>query len=116
MGYQLTTNNVPHEILRLCDLPKKARRDFDYIDEDSEFDFRIVKYREAYYDLNDMQHIEPDSGRAHPMGWAYRVHPGEPLAHYDVILTDSYFSAVAFRLTVDDCGEWESAVCATIIS
>ena len=97
MGYQLVTNNQPRPLLSFSELPANARSDFDYIEDDDYCTPRFVKYRNVWYDANDTQRIEPDNGRSHPVGWAMRVHPGEPLAQFDSIVTDSYFSGVAFR-------------------
>lgn len=112
MSYSLRTNNKPHPLVSFFDLPKRARADFDYVDEDDHYSERFVMYRGQWYDTHDTQQIEPDSGRVHRMGWAMRVHPGEPLARFDAWIGDSYFSGVAFRF-VDD---GDAVVCATIIS
>jgi len=117
MSYTLVTNHKPVELQRLCDLPAKIAAEFDYIEHDgAEFDFRLVQYRGSWYDVHDMQRIEPDSGRAHLMDWAMRVHPGEPLASFDCVTTDTYFSGVAFRFVdsdgADDDGRDTCVVCA----
>ena len=93
----------------LADLPEKARADFDYIDD--EYSPRFVCYRGVWHDCHDTQRIEPDSSRAHPMGWSMRVHPGSPLALFDAIESDSYFSGTLFRFDADDkvmCGRYFS--------
>lgn len=106
---QIITNWQFRPLLALCELPEKVRADFDYIDD--MHTARIAHYRGAYFDVYDSQRIEPDNGRAHPMGWAMRVHPGSPLAHFDSIISDSYFSGSLFRLGADDsvmCGRYFS--------
>ena len=107
---QIFTNWEFRPLQCLADIPEKARADFDYIEEDDSFDPRFIFYRGAWYDVNDTQRIEPDNGRAHPMGWAMRVHPGLPLAWFDGIVTDTYFSGVLFRLSRDgesvQCGRY----------
>ena len=101
MGYELITNGKPRALLPLCDLPEKARTDFDYVDAD-DYSERFFHYRGAYYDAHDAQRIEPDSGRAHRVGWSMRVHPGEPFARFDGIVSESYFSGIVFRFVDDD--------------
>lgn len=95
MGYELITSSHVYTLRSLCEMPEKIRADFDYVYDEHEP--RFVCYRGEWYDVHDTQRIEPDNGRVHRMGWAMRVHPGEPLASYDGIMTDSYFSGVAFR-------------------
>ena len=111
MGYQLITNSKPHDLRMKCELPAKVAKEFDYTDDD-DTSSRYVKYRGVWYDVFDTQRIEPDNGRQHPMGWAVRVHPGEPLARFDGVFAESYFSGVAFRFVNDG----DSVVCATYIS
>lgn len=102
MSYHIITNHTPRALQCLADLPKKARADFDYLSEDEHYSARFVQYRGHWYDAFDTQRIEPDNGRQHRMGWAMRVHPGEPLAWFDSIISDSYFSGVVFRFVDDD--------------
>jgi hypothetical protein len=97
MGYTLTTNNQPRPLLAWAELPEKARAEFDYVEEPDQWSPRFVCYRGQWVDCHDAQRIEPDSGRVHRMGWAVRVHPGEPLARFDALATDSYFSGLAWR-------------------
>ena len=98
---QIITNWQPRDLLCLANMPEKARSDFDYVGD--EFSSRFFHYRGAWYDAHDAQGIEPDSGQAHPMGWAMRVHPGSPLALFDCIASDTYFSGVLWRFV--DGGE-----------
>ena len=102
MGYTLTTNNQPRPLAALCSLPDKARAAFDYVGPDDAYTPRFFFYRGEWHDSFDAQRIEPDSGRAHRMGWAARVHPGEPLARFDALATDSYFSGLAWRFVGDE--------------
>lgn len=101
MGYHLITNRIPRIARCFYELPESVRAEFDYVDPDDQSS-RFVQYRGAWYDAHDTQRIEPDNSRAHPMGWAVRVHPGEPLAQFDSIISDSYFSGVVFRFIGDD--------------
>lgn len=100
MGYQLIASSHTYPLQCLAEMPKRTRADFDYVEDEHEC--RFVRYRGAWYDVFDTQRIEPDNGKAHPMGYAMRVHPGEPLARYDGIVTDTFFSGVAFRFLDDE--------------
>ena len=102
MGYSLTCNNQPRALLALFELTESERSEFDYVTGDDEYTPRFVRYRGWVYDVHDTQRIESDTGRAHPMGWAMRVHPGEPLARFDGVATETYFSGVAFRFVGSD--------------
>ena len=102
MGYELITNGKARPLLALFELPEKARAAFDYVGPDDAYSPRIFHYRGEWHDAHDAQRIEPDSGRAHRMGWAARVHPGEPLARFDALATDSYFSGLAWRFVGRD--------------
>lgn len=99
MGYQLICNRAPRPLLSLYELTEKEREEFGYIEDD--VSARLVRYKGSIYDAFDTQRIEPDSFRAHPTGGAMRVHPGEPLAYFDSIITESFFSGIVFRF-VDD--------------
>lgn len=116
MGYELITNGHAYELQRLCDLPKKVARDFDYVERNGdEYEFRFVRYRGAWYDVQDCQLIEARGERTRlPMGWSFPAHPGEPLAQFDCVITDTYFSGVAFRL-IDDNGI-DCVICAHFYS
>lgn len=108
---QIITDWKMRPLLALVDLPEKAQKDFDYIEDDDSYSLRFAHYRGTYFDVFDSQRIEPDKGRAHPMGHAMRVHPGSPLCLFDAIASDSYFSGTLFRLGADDsvmCGRYFS--------
>lgn len=100
MGYELITSSHIYSLQSLCEIPEKVLPDFDYVGD--ELEPRFVCYRGGWYDVFDTQRIEPDNGKAHAIGWTMRVHPGEPLASYDAIQRNSYFSAVAFRFLDDE--------------
>lgn len=107
MGMEIVTNWQPRDLIAWNDLPEKARAEFDYVSDESEqWQPRFACYRGQWVDCLDTQRIEPDNGRAHPMGWAMRVHPGSPLCHFDSVITDSYFSGMLFRF-VDN---WERVI------
>jgi hypothetical protein len=102
MALSIITNWARRPLVSVADLPVKAAADFDYIKEDERFTPRIVNYRGSWFDVFDTQRIEPDSDRAHPMGWAMRVHPGSPLCLFDSIISDTYFSGMLFKLADDE--------------
>lgn len=109
---EIITNWKPRELQCKAMMPAKAAADFDYTEDD--YEYRFVQYKSAWYDVFDTQRIdpaEPDEYRTY-MGWAIRVHPGSPLAHFDAIISDSYFSGVLFRYCADDdtvvCGRYMS--------
>ena len=97
---QIITNWKYRPLQCLQDMPEGVRADFDYITD--EYEPRFVNYRGVWHDVYDTQRIEPDNGRAHPMGWAVRVHPGSPLALFDSVESDTFFSGTLYRLGPDD--------------
>lgn len=99
---QIITNWQARPLQCLADMPEKARAQFDYIESDDEYRPRFVCYRGEWHDAIDAQRIEPDNGIAHRMGWAMRVRPGSPLAHFDAIESESYFSGLLYRFVDDD--------------
>lgn len=98
---QITTNWVPRNLVALCDMPEKARKDFDYITDD-DYQDRFVEYKGDWIDVYDTQRIHADVGEKYPMGWGMRVHPGSPLCLFDAIIGDSYFSGTLIRFVGDD--------------
>lgn len=109
---EIITNWKPRMLQCKAEMPAKAAADFDYTKDDHEY--RFVQYKGAWYDVFDTQRIDPvkpDEDCSY-MGWGMRVHPGSPLAHFDAIISDSYFSGVLFRYCSDDstvvCGRYFS--------
>jgi hypothetical protein len=94
----ITTNNRPRPLACLADLPAKVRADFDYVGD--EFDARFVQYKGHWYDVYDSQSISTVARG--PMGWAVVVAEASPLADWDNIVSDSFFSGILFRLVGDD--------------
>jgi hypothetical protein len=84
----------------VADLPERAQADFDYIMGDDRYTARLVNYRGAWYDVHDTQAIRtrPD----HPMGWAMVVAEASPLADWHMIISETFFSGIVFRLVGDD--------------
>lgn len=98
---QIITNHQSRFLLCFGELPEKIQKDFDYIDTDDMGEPRFFQYRGNWFDAHDAQSIEPDNGRKHNMGWAMRVHPGSPLAWFDAIVSDTYFSGTLWQFTHD---------------
>lgn len=68
------------------ELPRKARKEFDYVD-DEEFDsMSFIKYRNWWYSLNDFMRVS--SGRTEFRGW-------------DGYHSDSYFSGIVIKVSGD---------------
>jgi hypothetical protein len=80
---EIITNNVPRDLLCWHDLTPKEREDFDYIKEPEEFDYRFFRYKGEVYDYYEFQRT-PDS-----LNW------------WDGVQSDSYFSGVLVKYTVD---------------
>jgi len=96
----ITTNNRARQLISFNDLPVHAQSDFDYLDEDAKFDYRIVEYKEHFYDVFDAMRLD--------------VSPDNPMSRFDACAPDSYFSGVLFKL-VSNHGEYD-VICATYIS
>ena len=100
----IITNHKARPMLAFIDLPVKAQSDFDYLDDSQKCEYRIVQYKGAFYDVYDTQRIELDTITfCSPMGWAMRVKPDNPMAKYDCLISESYFSGVLFKLADDYC-------------
>lgn len=95
---KIITNNHPRPLACLAELPAKVRADFDYVGDD--FDRRFVQYKGVWYDVYDTQAIRTVPGV--PMGWAMVVAEDSPLADWDSIVSETFFSGVLFRLVGDD--------------
>jgi hypothetical protein len=105
---KITSTYKAKPLLMLCDLPKKAQSEFDYVNAD-DYSARFVKYRDAYYDVHDTQRITVHDGS--PMGWAMVVPADSPLAKWHAVVSETYFSGVLFRLDSEDnviCGSYSS--------
>jgi hypothetical protein len=93
MALEITTNNVPRDILDSYELTAKEREEFDYLDWDKlergEDSASFVRYKRWVYHLGDIML--------------------SPIPGWDGIAHDSFFSGVLFRYV--DNGE--RIVCAT---
>lgn len=69
-------------------LPKRCRRDFDYIQDESEYEtHEFIRYRGRYYDPAEFLRTGENNSLA-LLGW-------------DGYLTDTYFSGVLLALSPD---------------
>lgn len=98
----VTTNNVPRPLVCFYDLPEKERRDFDYVKEEERGDNRFVRFKDAWYDVNDVQEIHCRKEHDRPMGWALYVEPDHPFAKWNAIVSETYFSGVLIRYVMDE--------------
>lgn len=120
---KVITNNVPRKLHMLSQVPKKIRKDFDYIydrpeikelpkkerqNHDCMWEERLVQYLGVWYDVRDTQRIigSPNMGR---MGWEMIVDEDHPFAKWDAVISDTFFSGVLFRFVETDDGD--SVVC-----
>lgn len=89
MTLKIITNNHWRPIIYGFELPKKWRKEFDWIKDDEEYDCHsFIRYKNWYYSLNDFMRIDKNS--YFPDKWhGYR--------------SDSYFSGLLVELS--DCGE-----------
>lgn len=96
---KIITNRIPRPLVCLADLPEKARKDFDYLEDPHEY--RLVQYKGVWYDVYDSMRCPGDEAPA-----ATR----SAFSGWDGYISDSYFSGVLFRFADEDC-----VVCATYI-
>lgn len=86
----IITNNIPRPLRCVLDLPAKAQKEFDYIEGDERFDFRLVQYKGAWYDVYDTMRCpgaETPAEQRHAFkGW-------------DSYISETFFSGVLFRFT-----------------
>jgi hypothetical protein len=78
------------------ELPKKQRKEFDYIKSDEEFETRnFAKYHGQYYDINEFQ-VLPTIGDASGKHVVYPEFRG-----WDGYMNDTYSSGVLIKLSSD---------------
>jgi len=88
------TNNVPRDLLYLCDFNQsdqdKIRKQYDWMEpDDLECNDGFFKYRGCFYHLQDFLRIENDAS-GDLIGW-------------DGYAGDTYFSGTLVRLADNDC-------------
>ena len=106
MNMTIRTNNVPRDVLNAWELTPKERAEFDYLDwtaiEEGSESASFVRYRGELCALDQFVRI----GRfGESVGaWHHCVHADSPLAAWDGIRTDSYFSGLVLRWAKDEWG------------
>ena len=110
---KVTTNNVPRKLSTLSQVPKKDRKDFDYIHDfqgsggevlpDTVWEERLVQYRGVWYDVRDTQRLTASNALAR-VGFDWHVTEDHPFAKWDAVISDSFFSGVLFRFVETDDG------------
>ncbi len=89
----ITTNNVPRELMYLSDFNSadqdKIRKQYDWMEpEDIECNYGFFKYRGCFYHLQDFMRVDDDS-TGDLVGW-------------DGYVGDSYFSGTVMQFA-EDC-------------
>lgn len=84
-GINIITNNVPRDIIYGFELPKKCRKEFDYMDDETFESESFFKYRNMYYAFSEFQRCSKDLKQK---GW-------------HGFLSDTYFSGVLIKLLKD---------------
>ena len=90
----ITTNNVPRDLLYLCDFSAldqdKIRKQYDWMEpNDLECNYGFFKYHGCFYHLQDFMRVENDAS-------------GD-LVEWDGYAGDSYFSGTLIRFADNDC-------------
>ena len=96
---KITCNKRKRDLFALQDLPEKARKDFDYVDD--VFTSRFVKYQGQWIDVQDVQAIRIEDGSPRTFDWAMYVSPDSPFAPWHAIISDSFFSGLLIRYCDD---------------
>ena len=88
MAVMIKTDGKWRNLLYGYELPKKQRKEFNYLT-DEEFNVgNFAKYRGNYYDVGGFSRINNRVGYAEFKGW-------------DGIVSDSYFSGMLIKLSSD---------------
>lgn len=90
----IITDNKWRFLVSLTDLPDKAMKEFEYIDEDSIHDLRFVKYKGVWYDAMDTQRITKGNSFR---GWDIYVTKDHPFAKWSAVISESFFSGILFK-------------------
>lgn len=96
----IITNNRPRSLHAVADLPERAQATFDYVMGDDRYTARLVQYKGYWYDVYDTQAIH--TFPKHPKGHAMVVAEDSPLAGWQMIISETFFSGVLFRWGTDD--------------
>ncbi len=97
----IKTNNHEYELKYFFDMPKKWRKEFDYVEECDYYSPRFFRYKKVWYDSNEFMYIDPLEFSDHPF------------KDWDGYRSDSFFSGVLIRFAKDD---YDSVIVATYFS
>lgn len=92
--YHVSTNRVPRELYSWFDLPEDERDDFDYIDGDDRFSYRLFEYRGSWYDYYEFERAGHDVSA---LG-------------FDGVQTQSFFDAIAVSYHDRDGYEYDGEI------
>jgi len=90
MAVTIKTDNKWRNLLYGYELPKKQRKEFDYLNDEEFAISNFAKYRGNYYDVGEFQRV-PD----------IRNEDGPMFAKWDGYKSDSYFSGILIKLSSD---------------
>lgn len=88
---KIRTNRQPRNLVSFNDIPERKQADFDYLNEDSHYDYRFVLYKGMWRDVYE----------------SVRVPESEAYSYWDGYESTSAFSSTMFKLCPDDtviCG------------
>lgn len=108
---KVITNHKPRQLFAFTDLPAKDQDDFSYVAGDEQHDNRFVRFQASWYDVFDVPAIRVYKETIGAILGQYVVAEDSPLAEWDAIMNDSYFSATVFKLTKD-----HTVVCGRVYS
>lgn len=105
MTLTVITNNHEYELFAIDQIPMRVVFDqFDYVLEDkkdintaNDHSNRFFKYRGWWYDTNEFVRIEFERTNS----FTTVVEPESPLAKWQGVQSDSYFSGIVIRYTED---------------
>ena len=87
MALEIRTNHHWKDLVSFYDLPTKAQKDFDYIEEEERWSTRLFSYRGSWYDVNEFMRV-------------WDQFPNEFKAWHGY-QSDSFFSGVLVRYSED---------------
>ena len=91
MAATIKSDHKWRNLLYGYELPKKQRKEFDYIKSDEEFETRnFAKYHGQYYDINEFQRIPTTTEITF-----------KEFAKWDGYMNDTYSSGVLIKLSSD---------------
>lgn len=105
MTFTIITNNHEYELHAIDQIPMRVVFDqFDYVLEDikdintsNDYSPRFFKYRGTWYDVHEFVRIEFERTNS----FTTVVDKDSPLARWDGVQSDSYFSGIVVKYTDD---------------